>query len=123
MSKKEYVFLFEKLAAAGAGAEDAHANASMKVGSSRSLSHPLTPREQHRLDELEEELPLQTILMFRTIARKKVGCCRSCDGSPCRLPLLLVACCFFGSFCCCSCGCVVVVLLRQGQYSVCCSLC
>ncbi|CAN0222977.1 unnamed protein product [Ectocarpus fasciculatus] len=74
MSRKEYVFLFEKLAAAaaGAGAEDAHANASTKVGSSPSLSPPLTPREHRRLDELEEELPLQTILMFRTMARKEI---------------------------------------------------
>lgn len=70
MSRKEYVFLFEKLAAAGAGAEDAYA--STKVGSSQGLSPPLTPREQRRLCELEEELPLQTILMFRTMARKEV---------------------------------------------------
>ncbi|CAM9455743.1 unnamed protein product [Ectocarpus sp. 4 AP-2014] len=70
MSRKEYVFLFEKLSAAGAGAEDAYA--STKVGSSQGLSPPLTPREERRLCELEEELPLQTILMFRTMARKEI---------------------------------------------------
>lgn len=63
MSRKEYLPLFEKLTAA-----------TKKHGKSSSKRHlsPLTGQEQRRLDELEEELPLQAIVMFRTMARKEV---------------------------------------------------
>lgn len=60
MARREYVSLFEKMAAAGNSA------------SSKKRPSMLTAQEQRRLDELEEELPLQAILMFRTMARKKV---------------------------------------------------
>ncbi|CAN0536822.1 unnamed protein product, partial [Ectocarpus sp. 8 AP-2014] len=63
MSRKEYLPLFEKLTAA--------TNKHGKSSSKRHLS-PLTEQEQRRLDELEEELPLQAIVMFRTMARKEV---------------------------------------------------
>lgn len=61
MARKGYVFLFEKVIAAA----DTHS-------SSKGPLSPLTAAEQRRLDELEEELPLQTIVMFRTMARKEV---------------------------------------------------
>lgn len=60
MARKEYVSLFEKVAAAGTSP------------SKKKRPSPLTVQEQHRLDELEQELPLQAILMFRTMARKEV---------------------------------------------------
>ena len=60
MARRGYVSLFEKVAAAGTSA------------SSKKLPSPLTAQEQRKLDELEEELPLQAILMFRTMARRKV---------------------------------------------------
>ncbi|CAM9617791.1 unnamed protein product, partial [Ectocarpus fasciculatus] len=63
MSRKEYLPLFEKLTAA--------TNKHGKSSSKRHLS-PLTAQEQRRLDELEEELPLQAIVMFRTMARKEL---------------------------------------------------
>lgn len=59
-ARKEYVFLYEKVAA---DAKDAF---------SRKSTPPLTGQEQRRLDELEEDLPLQTIVMFRTMARREV---------------------------------------------------
>lgn len=62
MARKEYVSLYEKVAAAGD---------SVNNSSKKSLS-PLAVPEQRRLDELEEELPLQAIVMFRTMARKEV---------------------------------------------------
>ena len=54
------MFLYEKVAA---DAKDAF---------SRKSTPPLTGQEQRRLDELEEDLPLQTIVMFRTMARREV---------------------------------------------------
>ncbi|CAN0211257.1 unnamed protein product, partial [Ectocarpus sp. 12 AP-2014] len=59
----EYLRLFEKLTAA----TKKHGKSSSK----RDLS-PLTEQEERRLDELEEELPLQAIVMFRTMARKEL---------------------------------------------------
>lgn len=83
MARKGYVFLFEKVIAA------ADTSASSRGGLS-----PLTPAEQRRLDELEEDLPLQTIIMFRTMARKEVrvpGVVGSkCHGSCWLLSLLFV---------------------------------
>lgn len=53
--------MYEKVAAADA-----------KKSSSKKRLSPLTGPEQRRLDELEEELPLQAIVMFRAMARKEV---------------------------------------------------
>ena len=54
--------LFDKLEAAGA------------IGpASRKRITPLDPEERRRFDELEEELPVQSILMFRGMVREKVG--------------------------------------------------
>lgn len=58
------MFLFEKVAAAGK--QDACSSEKQANGS------PLTAHEQRSLDELEEDLPLQTIVMFRTLARREV---------------------------------------------------
>ena len=60
MARRGYVSLFEKVAAAG------------DSDSSKKCPSKLTAHEQHKLDELEEELPLQAILMFRAMARKEV---------------------------------------------------
>lgn len=54
------MFLYEKVAA------DA------KEASLNKPTPTLTGHEQRRLDELEEDLPLQTIVMFRTMARREV---------------------------------------------------
>lgn len=59
-ARKEYVFLYEKVVA------DAK-----EVSSVTSIPR-LTGLQQRRLDELEEDLPLQTIVMFRTMARREV---------------------------------------------------
>ncbi|CAM9605272.1 unnamed protein product, partial [Scytosiphon promiscuus] len=68
MARKVYVSLFERVAAATSTTENANVE---KVSSDVRLS-PLTIEEERRLDELEEELPLQTIVMFRTMARKEL---------------------------------------------------
>lgn len=60
MARKDYVFLYEK---AAAGAKEAFSKQPMPT---------LTGEEQRRLDGLEEDLPLQTIVMFRTMARREV---------------------------------------------------
>lgn len=60
MARRGYVSLFEKVAAAG------------NSPFSKRRPSPLTVQEQHRLDELEQDLPLQAILMFRAMARKEV---------------------------------------------------
>lgn len=79
MARKGYVSLFEKAAAVASAGEKMNANVSPEGRLS-----PLTMEEERRLDQLEEELPMQTILMFRTMARKEVRlcCCRcgGCDG-------------------------------------------
>lgn len=62
-SRKEYSTLYEKLEEAGA--------TSATPPSKRNKS-PLNEDEQRRLDVLEEELPLHSILMFRTMTRHKV---------------------------------------------------
>lgn len=54
------MFLYEKVAA------------DTKETSSKNPVPALTGQEQRRLDELEEDLPLQTIVMFRTMARREV---------------------------------------------------
>lgn len=64
MARKECVFLYKKVAA---DAKDPSLKEPMPP-----LTGPLTGQEQRRLDELEEELPLQTIVMFRTMARREV---------------------------------------------------
>lgn len=54
------MFLYEKVAA---DAKDASSKKAVPV-----LAGP----QQRRLDELEEDLPLQTIVMFRAMARREV---------------------------------------------------
>lgn len=56
------MFLYEKKKVA----------ADAKEASTKKPLPPLTEQEQRRLDELDEELPLQTIVMFRTMARREV---------------------------------------------------
>ncbi|CAN0420686.1 unnamed protein product, partial [Scytosiphon promiscuus] len=62
MARKEYVSLFEKLAAKGGDTVSKPSKGRL----------PLTVEEERRLDDLEEELPLQAIVMFRSMARKEV---------------------------------------------------
>lgn len=81
MARKGYVFLFEKVIA----------SADANISSKKPVS-PLTPAEQRRLDELEEDLPLQTIIMFRTMARKEV-CVRGI-GAKCLCLAGFCRCCF-----------------------------
>ena len=75
------------------------ADAEKSKNSSKKRLSPLTGSEQRRFDELEEELPLQAMVMFRAMARKEVrsrflllvpaGCCayrphglpKCCHGS------------------------------------------
>lgn len=55
--------LFSKIAADGASV----------TASKRGLSRSALSEEEHeRFDKLEEDLPLQTIVMFRTMARQEV---------------------------------------------------
>lgn len=62
MARKEYVSVYSKVAA----------DADRSKNSSKKGWSPLTAQEQRRLDELEEELPLQAVVMFRAMARKEV---------------------------------------------------
>ena len=48
------------------------ADAEKSKNSSKKRLSPLTAQEQCRFDELEEELPLQAMVMFRTMAKKEV---------------------------------------------------
>lgn len=87
MARKEYVSLFEKLAAEGGD--------TVSKPSSKDPPMPLTQEEKRRLDVLEEELPLQTIIMFRSMARNEVRrrrrCCLMLSFlSPSLLSLLLL---------------------------------
>lgn len=63
MARKEYVAMYSKVA------ED---DEKSSKNSSRKRLSPLTVQEQRRFDELEEELPLQAMVMFRTMAKKEV---------------------------------------------------
>lgn len=62
MARKEYVSMYSKVAA----------DAEKSKNSSKKRLSPLTAQEQRRFDELEEELPLQAMVMFRTMAKKEV---------------------------------------------------
>ncbi|CAN0360255.1 unnamed protein product, partial [Hapterophycus canaliculatus] len=64
MARKEYMSLFGKLAAVGRD--------TVSKSSSKDRLLPLTVEENRRLDDLEEELPLQAIVMFRSMARNEV---------------------------------------------------
>lgn len=54
------------------------------------LLRPLEDEERSELDALEEELPAEAILMFRTMARRNVSvgavfcCCAFCCFARCR---------------------------------------
>eukprot|EP00903_Cladosiphon_okamuranus_P017946 g16513.t1 len=62
MARKEYVSVYSKVTA----------DADKWNKSSKNRLSPLTAQEQRRLDELEEELPLQAVIMFRAMARKEL---------------------------------------------------
>eukprot|EP00752_Nemacystus_decipiens_P006311 g5691.t1 len=62
MVRKEYVSMYSKVAA----------DAEKFKNSSKKRLSPLTAQEHRRFDELEETLPLQAMIMFRTMARKEL---------------------------------------------------
>ena len=62
VARKEYVSMYSKVTA----------DAEKFKNSSKKRLSLLTVPEQRRFDELEEELPLQAMVMFRAMARKEV---------------------------------------------------
>lgn len=74
-ARTKYVPLFERIAATSSPESDKRPPASFE---SMGLLKPLSKEEQSRLDALEEDLPAESILMFRTMARNNVS--GGCDG-------------------------------------------